>query len=243
LQYGQRAVDNAKVQGGDLNLMSNVLREAEKDDTRLDDLDVQVEATSLIFAGSGTTANTLTYLLYAVLQRPQLQRQIEDEVATLPENFTDADTEALRMLNATMQETLRVYCAVPGTLPRVVPEGGATIGGYFIPEGTTVGTQAYTMHRKPEIFPDPYIFKPERWLKEAEMPAAAKTAFCAFGAGAYTCLGIHLAYMEMRYAAALFFRECKGARLAPSTTEESMEMENYFVITPKSHRCEITLKK
>lgn len=54
--------------------------------------------------------------------------------------------------------------------------------------------------------------------------------------------GIHIAYMEMRYAAALFFRECRGAKLASTTTDESMEMENYFVITPKSHRCEITLK-
>jgi cytochrome P450 len=74
------------------------------------------------------------------------------------------------------------------------------------------------------------------------MTSAAKAAFCAFGAGAYTCLGIHIAYMEMRYAVALFLRECKGAKLAPSTTDESMEMENYFVITPKSHTCEITLK-
>ena len=64
--------------------------------------------------------------------------------------------------------------------------------------------------------------------------------------------------MEMRYAAALFFRECRGAKLASTTTDESMEMENYFVITvsafnnitrigpnikqPKSHRCEITLR-
>jgi cytochrome P450 len=63
------------------------------------------------------------------------------------------------------------------------------------------------------------------------MSKAAKDVFCAFGAGAYTCLGIHIAYMEMRYAAVLFFRECRGAKLASTTTEESMEMENYFVIT------------
>lgn len=68
------------------------------------------------------------------------------------------------------------------------------------------------------------------------MSAGAKSTFCAFGAGAYTCLGIHIAYMEMRYAAALFFRECKGARLADTTTDESMEMENYFVSSvPISH--------
>ena len=92
----------------------------------------------MIFAGSGTTANTLTYLVYAVLQRPELHKQIEQEASQLSENFNDADLENLPILNAALQETLRLYCAVPGTLPRVVPQGGATIGGYFIPEGITV---------------------------------------------------------------------------------------------------------
>jgi hypothetical protein len=48
--------------------------------------------------------------------------------------------------------------------------------------------------------------------------------------------------MEIRYAAALLFRECKGLRLAESTTEESMEMLNHFLIAPKSHRCEVTME-
>lgn len=70
-----------------------------------------------------------------------------------------------------------------------------------------------------------------------------KATWCPFGAGAYSCLGQHLAYMVLRSATALFFRECRGARLAASTTPESMEFENYFVITPKGHRCEIVLDK
>lgn len=154
LDYGQKAVDNAKAQASETNLMANVLSEAEKDVSSLDDLDVRVEATSLIFAGSGTTANTLSYFIWSVLKRPELQRKLEEEVATLPENFKDTDMESLPWLNATMQETLRVYAAVPGTLPRLVPKGGVTIAGHFIPEGMTVGTQAYTIHRKEDIWPD-----------------------------------------------------------------------------------------
>ncbi|KIW06087.1 uncharacterized protein PV09_03258 [Verruconis gallopava] len=242
LEYGQKAVDNAKSQKSETNLMANVLKEAEKENSSLDDLDVRVEATSLIFAGSGTTANTLSYFIWSVLKDPSLQEKIEDEVAKLPADFKDVDLEKLRWMNATLEETLRLYAAVPGSLPRIVPKGGVTIAGHYIPEGTTVGTQAYTLHRKEGIWPDAHSFKPERWLKESDLSAAAKTVMSAFGAGAYTCLGIHIAYMEMRYAAALFFRECRGAKLAASTTDKSMEMQNYFVITPKSHMCEITLQ-
>lgn len=88
-------------------------------------------------------------------------------------------------------------------------------------------------------------FDPQRWIApkegiaEAHSPAA-KTAFHPFGAGARSCIGIHLARMELRYAVAFFYRECKGAKLAASTTPESMEFENFFLIAPKAHRCEIT---
>ena len=45
--------------------------------------------------------------------------------------------------------------------------------------------------------------------------------------------------MELQLTIYMFMKECKGARLAATTTDESMEIENYFLITPKSHRCEI----
>lgn len=117
--------------------------------------DIRVEATSLIFAASGTTANTLTFLTWAVLSRPELQQALETEVADLPEGFKDADLEKQPLLNAVIHETLRLYGAVPGSLPRVVPEGGVTLGGYFVPAGTTVSTQAWTLHRANELWDDP----------------------------------------------------------------------------------------
>lgn len=155
LSYGTKAVENAKAHGEESNLMATILTEANKEGSTLRDIDIRTEATSLIFAGSGTTANTLTYLVWVVLTRPLLQQALEKELAPLSDDFTDADLEQLPLLNAVIQETLRLYCAVPGSLPRVAPPGGATINGYFIPEGTTCSTQAYTLHRDAQAYEDP----------------------------------------------------------------------------------------
>jgi cytochrome P450 len=167
LEYGTRAVANAEGQKGHTrNVFSTILAEAKKENSALSPLDVNLEAGNFIVAGSDTTAITLTYLIWAVLKQPELQRALEDEVYGLKYDFADADLEALPLLNAVIEETLRLYGAAPASVPRTTPLGGATHGGYFVPGGTTVSTQAFTIHRDSSLFsnPDRYIipFLPSR---------------------------------------------------------------------------------
>lgn len=160
-EYGLRAVaglrSKADADGAEArtNLFKGVLDAAEAGEEWLTEAAVQADAKSMIFAGSETTAVTLTYIVWAVLKRPELRARLEDEVAALDPGFDDAVLEGLPLLNAVIDETMRLYAAVPGQLERVAPPGGATLEGYFIPGGIVVGTQAYTLHRDPEVWPDP----------------------------------------------------------------------------------------
>ncbi|KAJ5057105.1 cytochrome P450 [Bipolaris maydis] len=250
LQGAGKAVETARSRTGENNIFAKVIEDCEKEgEGHIDDMDVRIEAMNVIIAGTDTTGVTLTYLTWAVLQRPDLQAALEAEVGRLQEDFTENDLINLPLLNAVIEETLRLYGAAPSSLPRVVPQGGTKFAGHFIPEGVTVDTQAYTFHRDPKIWSDPLTFNPDRWIPDKEtgvaeaLSPAAKLAFHPFGAGARSCIGIHLARMELRYACAFFFRECQGIRLGERTTPESMEFENFFLIAPKAHRCEITFSE
>ncbi|KAJ4344904.1 hypothetical protein N0V95_006104 [Ascochyta clinopodiicola] len=247
IQGAGRAAEMARSRKGERNIFAKVIEDCEKEgEGHIDDMDVKIEAMNVIIAGTDTSGVTLTYLTWAVLQRPELQAALEAEVAALGEGFTENDLIGLPLLNAVIEETLRLYGAAPSSLPRVVPQGGTNFSNFYIPQGVTVDTQAYTFHRDPNIWSDPLTFKPYRWIASKEgypaeaLSPAAKTAFHPFGAGARSCIGIHLARMELRYAVAFMFRELKGVKLAKSTTPESMEFENFFLIAPKAHRCEIT---
>ncbi|GAB1738696.1 hypothetical protein NU219Hw_g3492t1 [Hortaea werneckii] len=245
LDYGMVAVNNMKSQQGGKNIFANIMAEAEKGE-KLQDADVQVEATGLLIAGTDTTAVSLTYLVWAVLSHPMVKNALEAEVDKLPQGYTEADLETLPILNGVIEETLRLYGAAPGMLPRAVPPTGANIGGFYLPPGTVATTQSYSLHRDANIFPEPESFRPERWYdatSQYRLNDTAKAVFSPFGAGSRTCLGIHLAYMELRLAAAGFFRQIsKSVMLAPSCTAECMEQENHFLIAPAGHKCEIMLK-
>ncbi|KAI1858148.1 hypothetical protein JX265_010816 [Neoarthrinium moseri] len=225
------------------NMFSKLVAENEKEDATLTDYQVAFEAAGFIVAGSGTTAVTLTYIVWAVLSNSSIQAKLEEEVGNLPETYTDEDLKNLPYLSAVIEETLRLHGAAPGALPRIVPKGGATLAGHYIPEGITVSTQAFSLHRNSTIYSQPEKFMPERFLTaEGAFDTSPKLAFNPFGAGTRTCLGVHLARMELRHATVHYFRTFRGSRLAPQTTPASMEMVNHFLISPKSEQCWVALK-
>ena len=136
-KYTSRAVQKAKTQNDENRIIfANVLHDDADEKLRntFSDEDIMQEAVSLTIAGTSTTSTVLTYLIWAVLTHPQLQSAVEEELATLPSEFSDAQLDALPLLSGVVLEALRLYTAGLGSLPRRVPKGGVTLEGYFIPE-------------------------------------------------------------------------------------------------------------
>ncbi|RDA86314.1 hypothetical protein CP532_5689 [Ophiocordyceps camponoti-leonardi (nom. inval.)] len=216
-------------------IFANLYRAQESKD--MSPAQVHNQAELYFIAGSDTTANTLTFLVWAICRRPHIQAALVADLRTLPaEGFDDAQIRQLPYLDCLIQEGLRVYGVAQTSLPRYVPAGGAELGGYWFPEGTKVHGQAYTLHRDPAIFPNPDEFDPSRWENPSK---EMQDAFMAFGRGTRACLGLHLAMIELRHALAYFFLAFPDARVSTleGMSDKDMEEEDYLVLSPKGKRC------
>lgn len=94
----------------------------------------------LIIAGSETTATLLSGLVYLLLKCPEKMKKLVDEVRSTFQDEGEIDLTSVNKLPymvACIEEALRMYPPVPTGLPRVVPEGGATISGHFVPENVS----------------------------------------------------------------------------------------------------------
>ena len=183
--------------------------------------------TDNIFAGHRTTAIQLTYLCYE-LSRPTNLKWQNAFKKELVESFgMPSNTESilqdfeivdkLPVLNALLQENLRVHSSIPGAQPRVVDrkykievQRGDKTNEVLIPKGTTISCLPYAMHRQEEIFESPHSFNPERWLQYKGENAAdfkeriskQQRFMMPFGKGIRLCLGMNLALLEIKFTLA-----------------------------------------
>ncbi|KAH7413772.1 cytochrome P450 monooxygenase-like protein [Phaeosphaeria sp. MPI-PUGE-AT-0046c] len=155
----------------------------------------------LILAGSETSATLLSGAIYYLLKNPSWLKKLEHELRTAFANETEitfASTAQLKILNAVIQETFRLYPPVPGALPRVTPKGGALVAGTFIPGDITIGIPQYPASRSSHNFTDPDKYAPERFLGDDRYASDKRQVIQPFSTGPRNCIGQSLAWAEMR---------------------------------------------
>jgi cytochrome P450 len=175
--------------------------------------ELRSESNLLLVAGSDTSATTLCACIFYLLRHTQVRDKLRQE---LKENFADfkdikytgTRLSTLPYLRAVIDETLRLNPPVGGMLSRDVQSPGITVDDVFYEPGLTVGVSAYALHHNADYYPDPFTFKPERWLINEragvtkEMVDRAQSAFCPFSIGHRGCIGKNLAYLELSLAIA-----------------------------------------
>lgn len=127
----------------------------------------------------------------------------------------DAEAKKMPYLQAVIKEGLRIFPPVTGLMSKMVPPGGDTYDGMFIPEGTQIGYSAVGVFRDKSIWGDDVnVFRPERWLEgtSEEIHLREYTMELVFGHGRWQCLGKNVAMIELNK---VFVEVCP---LSPSRT-------------------------
>lgn len=173
-------------------------------------LEIACELYDQLTAGHETTGVALTYLYWELSKNPDVQCRLREELrtlspailykgklTTLPELPKSKDIDALPFLDAVLMETLRLHAPIPGIQPRISPSPTSTLVGYDnIPPKTRINAQAYSLHRNADIFPEPELWLPDRWLKpdnDSREMENMRRWFWAFGSGGRMCVGSNFA--------------------------------------------------
>ncbi len=155
-----------------------------------------------IFAGTDTTSVTLTLTLLEIFCNDAIYTRLHSELRTaIPQKsglIDLAELEALPFLTACIKEGLRFSTPVRSRLPRVVPPSGWEYKGHRVPGGTLISSSPYLMNYNAEVFSQPYIYNPNRWLigDPVELKAL-DNGLATFSKGSRGCIGINLAMAEI----------------------------------------------
>ncbi|OCH88922.1 high nitrogen upregulated cytochrome P450 monooxygenase 2 [Obba rivulosa] len=209
-----------------------------------------------ILAGSDTTANVLTNLFYFLLSNPveyqRLQAEIDKYYPRGESAFDVKHHQSMPILNAAINEALRLVPVLPGGSQRDAPSGGKVVGPYYLPGGTTAAIHNYSVNHDPRNFA-PYTssFWPDRWLiasgDKAPVDAGIDEgafvhnayAFIPFSFGPANCVGKNLAMQEMRMTVCHLMQRF-DIGFAPGFDSASYEknLREYFVM----HRAELLVQ-
>ncbi|KAI3319193.1 cytochrome P450 [Xylariaceae sp. AK1471] len=169
---------------------------------RISDLQLAAHLWDLVAGGSETTTSTaFSTCTYYILRDSTVIEKLKSEIRAAfsdTSEIKDASTKNLPNLNAVCLEAMRIYPPLPVNLPRLVPDGGDTVDGHFLPAGITIQTNYIAADLSSRNFQDPLSFKPERWLDLSRTEHDILEASQPFSLGARGCIGKSLGWMEMR---------------------------------------------
>ena len=167
----------------------------------MSDTDLRDQLMTLLLAGHETTATALAWTFDLLLRHPTALARLRESLEGESEDY----------LRATIAESLRLRPVVPIAGRRLA--GELEVDGHTLPAGTDVAPAIWLTHTRADVYPEPFAFKPERFLEDAP----ETYAWIPFGGGVRRCLGASFAEFEMRIALREVLGRCelRSDRRAP----------------------------
>lgn len=174
----------------------DLLLEMSQDGKVLSDEDIREEVNTFMYAGHDTMAVSVSWILYALGRSPQYQTKILDEYYEVigDKEITLENLSKLIWLDACVKESWRLYTVAPLIARQIYSP--INILGNDIPVGSTVIINSFLLHRDARHFPEPDVYRPERFLPDR--PKFPCYTFIPFSAGSRNCIGWKFATMAVK---------------------------------------------
>ena len=206
----RRAMSPASAPTDDLLAMLLAVRDEAPDGATqaaqgLSDTELHDQCKIMFLAGYETTATALTWWTWLMAAHPDIAQRARDEVDSLigQRDPTPEDAPKLEWLTATLKEAMRLYPPALGLVMRRTT-ADIQVGGWTIPKRSLVMVTHWVAQHDARWFPQPEVFKPERFMPGA--PPIPRGAWMPFGAGPRVCIGQHFAMMEMTLITAMLLQ-------------------------------------
>ena len=192
--YEQIAQRKAAAQNGRADIMAMLIEARDEDGRPMSDQELRDEMITMLLAGHETTATSLSWVVHRLLQNPAVLEKVRAERQRVIGDgpIQTEHVSELEYLDATIKETARLNPIVPAVVRYL--EQPTQIGAYEIPADCVAAPCIYLTHRRPELWPEPETFNPERFVGKRVDPYT----FFPFGGGVRHCLGAAFATYEMK---------------------------------------------
>jgi cytochrome P450 len=187
----QEQVERARAQPGN-DVLSLMLAARDDNGEPMTDTEIRDELRTLLIAGHDTTAIGLTWAVDLVHRHPQVLARLQDEIDALGPDPDPGQYATLPYLDAVCREALRIRPVVNESVRMLVAP--LRIGDYELPAGVGVSPSILLIHQRPDIYPEPAAFRPERFLERKFSPFE----YLPFGGGHRRCLGAAFAMFEIK---------------------------------------------
>jgi cytochrome P450 len=180
------------------DVLSMLVDARDEDGRAMTDAELRDELFTLLMAGHETTATSLGWVFWCVLERPDVLAGVRAEIARVAGGgpLPVRRVSELVYLDAVLKETARLHPVTDGA-GRLLKRP-TRIGRLFLPADTVVSVSAYLAHRRPDVWPEPEAFRPERFVGARPSPYV----YFPFGGGVRRCLGAAFATYEMKVVVA-----------------------------------------
>ncbi|XP_028304219.1 cytochrome P450 3A30-like isoform X2 [Gouania willdenowi] len=194
----------------------------------LSDHEILSQAMFFLFASHVATSSSLTFLAYNLATNPEVMKKMQEEIDRTFPNKAPVDYQTLMQmeyLDCAINESLRLYPVVV-RLERVA-KASVEINGLVIPKDMVVMIPTWTLHRDPNIWPEPEKFKPERFSKENKDTIDPYTHM-PFGLGPRNCLGMRFSLLTIKLAMVEILQKFSFAMCKETEVPLALDLQGFL---------------